>query len=258
MIERTSAATLRKEAAPYTTVSNVAIELIRNVDALAIWIYLQSKPESWIVRAADIQKHFDIGRDKYRKAMAYLMDAGFISYRRLQGDGGKMLGTEIHVHYKPSNRQPENPHRPPEKPSVGKSGPLVTEELLETVPSVSSLCSETTGTGGNCEFPQPPPPGKEQIPYEEIVALYHELLPMCPQVRKLTEARRKQIRARWRDGDLPDLDTWRAYFRYVAKSKFLTGLSPPGPGRSKPFVANLKWLTNEENYAKVFEQFYHR
>lgn len=80
MIERTSASTLRKEAAPYTTVSNVAIELIRNVDALAIWLYLQSKPESWIVRAADVQKHFDIGRDKYRKAMAYLAELGFVTY----------------------------------------------------------------------------------------------------------------------------------------------------------------------------------
>lgn len=133
----------------------------------------------------------------------------------------------------------------------------------EEAPSGSSLRSEPTGAGRQQPVderrePENPPPGKEQIPYDEIVALYHELLPMCPQVRKLTEARKKQIRARWRDGDLPDLDTWRAYFRYVAKSKFLTGLAPPGMGRSKPFLANLKWLTNEENYAKVFEQFYHR
>ena len=106
---------------------------------------------------------------------------------------------------------------------------------------------------GDLERPQ-----TEKIPYDEIVSIYHELLPMCPPVRKLTEARKKQIRARWRDGDLPDLNTWRDYFRYVAKSKFLTGLAPPGIGRSKPFIATMEWLTTEGHYAKVFEQFYHR
>lgn len=80
---------------------------------------------------------------------------------------------------------------------------------------------------------------------------------MCPQVRKLTPARRKQIEARWRGGDLPDLETWRNYFAFCAESKFLTGLSLPMNGH-KTFVADLEWLTREGNYAKVYEGKYHR
>ena len=92
---------------------------------------------------------------------------------------------------------------------------------------------------------------------QAIIDSYHELLPMCPQVRKLTEARRRQIEARWRAGDLPDVETWREYFEFCAKSKFLTGMAPAIPGQ-RPFIADLEWLSREGNYAKVYERKYHR
>lgn len=140
--------------------------------------------------------------------------------------------------------------REPDKGSPGAGRSLVREPDHKHKSNHQGTVNQLQG---DLERPQ-----AEKIPYEEIVSIYHELLPMCPPVRKLTEARKKQIRARWRDGDLPDLDTWRDYFRYVAKSKFLTGLAPPGIGRSKPFIATMEWLTTEGHYAKVFEQFYHR
>ena len=95
-------------------------------------------------------------------------------------------------------------------------------------------------------------PKRQPIPVQQIVDLYHEKLPMCPSVRKLTAARRASIEARWRSGDLPDLETWGLYFGDVAASKFLTGKTDPIPGR-KRFVADLEWLSREGNYAKVFE-----
>lgn len=100
-------------------------------------------------------------------------------------------------------------------------------------------------------------PKRPAIPVQDIIDSYHELLPMCPQVRKLTAARRAQIEARWRCGDLPDVETWRDYFAFVATSKFLTGLAPSGPGQ-RPFIADLEWLSKEANYAKVYERKYHR
>lgn len=95
-----------------------------------------------------------------------------------------------------------------------------------------------------------------RVPYQRIVDLYHELLPMAPRVRKLTAARQAQIRARWRAGELPDLATWADYFGYVAESRFLTGRQDPGPGR-RPFVADLEWLIRESNFVKVWEGRYH-
>ena len=95
-------------------------------------------------------------------------------------------------------------------------------------------------------------PKRPPVPVKEILDLYHQLLPMCPSVQKLTEARRRQIEARWRSGDIPDLDSWHEYFAFVAKSKFLTGMAPSSNGR-KPFVADIDFLTRESSAVKIYE-----
>jgi hypothetical protein len=99
-------------------------------------------------------------------------------------------------------------------------------------------------------------PSAKRCPYSEIVALYHEKLPMCPKVEKLTETRKGYLRQRWLD-DLPTLDAWGNYFTDVAASKFLTGRCA-GKDDKPPFVADLEWLARPSNFAKVAEGKYHR
>jgi len=102
----------------------------------------------------------------------------------------------------------------------------------------------------------PAAPKNDFVPYEKIVSLYHEHLPTCPKVAKLTAKRKGQIAARWKSGDIPDLDTWQEYFIFVSKSKFLTGFCDPAEGK-KRFVADLEWITNETNFTKIWEKKYH-
>lgn len=102
----------------------------------------------------------------------------------------------------------------------------------------------------------PASPKRVVVPYQEILNLYHEILPMCPQVKKLTKARSQQIKARWDSDDISNLEDWEGYFQLVAKSKFLTGRVDPMPGR-KLFKADLEWLTKESNFVKVWEGRYH-
>ncbi len=78
------------------------------------------------------------------------------------------------------------------------------------------------------ETPLESPPRREPCPYQKIIDLYHEKLPMLPQVVKLTESRKRAINARWRNG-MYGLGNWDKYFDDVAKSKFLTGRSDPRP-----------------------------
>ena len=122
--------------------------------------------------------------------------------------------------------------------------------------------AEVVAPGISYEIPPPvagTAPGSRptSIPVQAIVDLYHELLPMCPRIQKITKARAGAIQARWRSGDLPDLETWADYFRYVSESAFLTGRVDPAPGRTR-FVADLEWLAREGNYAKVYEGKFHR
>ena len=128
----------------------------------------------------------------------------------------------------------------------------------------STTTTTTINSGSGISYEIPPPvaetaPGSRpaSIPVRAIVDLYHELLPMCPRVQKITKARAGAIQARWRSGDLPDLETWADYFRYVSESAFLTGRVDPAPGRTR-FVADLEWLAREGNYAKVYEGKFHR
>lgn len=100
---------------------------------------------------------------------------------------------------------------------------------------------------------KPPTPA---CPHEEIIALYHEILPMCPVIRAWTKARQDKLRARWNEApERQNLDYWRRFFEYVASSAFLTGRSAPAPGR-RPFVATLYWMVGAENFTKIREGAY--
>lgn len=97
-------------------------------------------------------------------------------------------------------------------------------------------------------------------PADKIVALYHELLPTCRQVAVITETRRSHLQQRWREmhsaGEFKTqdegLEAFADYFKFVARSHFLTGRAKQ-IGDRKPFVADLEWLVKPGNFAKVIE-----
>ncbi|MES2105634.1 MAG: hypothetical protein V4634_16560 [Pseudomonadota bacterium] len=98
-------------------------------------------------------------------------------------------------------------------------------------------------------------PAATACPHQDIIAIYHEVLPQCPRVRDWTHGRARQLRGRWNeDPDRQNLDYWRKYFTYVAGCAFLTGKSQL-PGK-RPFVADLEWLTKAINFTKVRERQY--
>ena len=96
---------------------------------------------------------------------------------------------------------------------------------------------------------------KNNVPFQKIIDLYHDKLPMLPRVEKLTETRKGFIRQRWLE-DLHEIEHWENYFEFVKKSKFLTGMCETTNGKP-PFRADLEWLTRPGNFAKVAEEKYH-
>jgi hypothetical protein len=91
--------------------------------------------------------------------------------------------------------------------------------------------------------------GIQDCPHQEIIALYHKILPTNPTVKMWGSGRQASLRQRWKEN--PSIEEWTAFFSRVAKSKFLTGRV--NQGDRKPFVASLAWLTKAENFAKVLE-----
>jgi hypothetical protein len=84
-------------------------------------------------------------------------------------------------------------------------------------------------------------------PHQEIIALYHEHLPMLTQVRSWTNARANLLKTRWReDVRRQNLDYWERMFKYIAKSDFLTG-------KDGKWSADLEWIIKEANFVKILE-----
>ena len=94
-----------------------------------------------------------------------------------------------------------------------------------------------------------------ECPHDSIIALFHEICPMLPRVKVWTDARKSNLRQRWReDQKRQSLDYWRLFFGAVSESDFLTGKAISKDRR--PFIASLDWLVKPENFAKVIEKKY--
>ena len=82
-------------------------------------------------------------------------------------------------------------------------------------------------------------------PFDHIVSLYHSFCPALPKLQRLTDKRKKTIRARWRAD--PDLEKFKLLFNKAQASDFLTGRD------GKWTNCNFDWLMHEHNMLKVLE-----
>ncbi len=85
---------------------------------------------------------------------------------------------------------------------------------------------------------------------DEVVGLYNRILGgVLPTVMKLTEQRRRRIKARTKDL-LPTLEHWRTFFEAVKASPFLLGENP------RRWRCTFDWLLSEGATARVLEGAY--
>ncbi|MEM1143978.1 MAG: hypothetical protein AAGI88_15470 [Pseudomonadota bacterium] len=66
---------LYDEQRPYITLPCESLARLRNPDAIAIWVYLLDKPPDWKIRDKEVRERLNIGRPRYRAAMAALKEA---------------------------------------------------------------------------------------------------------------------------------------------------------------------------------------
>lgn len=173
--------------------------------------------------------------------------AAYYVYIAKQASNGKLGGRPKRTQPKPTAKPSLTHGKPSAKPTLPTNHlplPTTQEDQNHTHPS-------------DAMSPPPEKPAKaDQIPYQKIIDLYHQTLPTLPKVEILTTKRKGQIAARWRNG-LQDLPTWKEYFEHISESGFLMGKKDPSNGH-KRFIADLEWLTNETNFAKVAEGKYHQ
>lgn len=98
-------------------------------------------------------------------------------------------------------------------------------------------------------------PSVPNCPYEKIVDAYHKNCTTLNTVRILSDKRKKNLQARWRESPKhQSIDFWEKFFDYVNQSDFLTGRNN---NSDRLFKADFEWLINSSNFIKVIEGKYH-
>jgi hypothetical protein len=182
-----------------------------------------------------------------------LHDAGFIL--RYSAAGGRFIQVaNFAKHQNPHHREAESTIPAPDKP---ETSPGLSPDKPETSPELAVLIPDSLIQGSDADASVVAGKSADACPQQEIIDLYHRILPMGRQVRVWNEARRSKLRARWReDAKRQSPGWWERFFGYIAESEFLTGQTTTG-GRP-PFEIDLEWIITPANLVKVIEGKYHQ
>lgn len=111
---------------PYTQIPNSIFDL-GNSDAIAVWCYLYSKPENWLIRRTDVMKSLGLGRTRYDKAINLLKEQGLFSTAYSQNpETGKLEGSVGWLFL------PEVDHRTLQKPTTAETDMSISASLAES------------------------------------------------------------------------------------------------------------------------------
>ena len=72
----------------YTSIPNEVLQGLTDPNAITIWTYLCTMPESWVVRPKYLQDRFSISRRKYYVAMRYLREVGLVWQNKVREPNG--------------------------------------------------------------------------------------------------------------------------------------------------------------------------
>lgn len=133
---------------------------------------------------------------------------------------------------------------------------------------ISAGAESDEADGQTSERSKSKPESIPACPVGEIVNAYHDLMPLNPKVRVLDDARKKSIRARWREAAMMTIKpfgyktseqgiaAWKRFFAVCADSLFLTGRAKASEGKP-PFVADIDFLLSPSGFKKCLENKYH-
>lgn len=151
------------------------------------------------------------------------------------------------------------------RPKHGKGGSETPLPGFEKPPPSSSSSSSSSNTGGANA-----PSSTARLPTchpDQVVAIYHEVLPELPGVRVMDKAREKAIRERWQwvlSSTKPDgtrrattadeaFEWFRSYFLRARENDFLMGRTPRS-GEHANWKPDIEYLMKSSGLKQVLEK----
>jgi hypothetical protein len=120
-IDKAAPARVQREGETYAVIPSSTLAAIRSPDAIAILAYLLDRPADWQIRRADLCERWQIGRDRYDRAMRELRALGLVWDTHSRGADGRVAGRTLHV--KAVIGAPGRATEHTENQQVGKSAP---------------------------------------------------------------------------------------------------------------------------------------
>lgn len=249
--------------------------------AKGLYAYLSSfcgEKDECYPSAKLIAKEMGMGKTAFHNAMNELIAAGVVVKCQLKGESGKFgrntykLTHNVYFTEKPctDNRYTDNPYTVLRSPDIGttnnnniNSNNTINNNSKNNVNQMSTKCqpSDIPSIGkdsigkynitiskdivskkqGNIHTQNQP---REEIPYQQIVDMFNSICISFPRVTKLSEARRKAIRARYNQYSTEDFER---LFGMAEGSSFLKG------SNDRNWSASFDWLIADKNMAKVLD-----
>lgn len=203
-----------------------------------------------------IADHCEMGRRTVIRHIKQLQKDGFLTIERRRGQKGNSSNI-FRIDLSASRAKPSSDLTPSPSSDLtpSHSANLTPPSANLTPPPSANLAPITSHSFEPVKEPVKEPKTYMQssaCPHEEIIALYHEILPANPKVRIWNDTRKSYLRSRWREDDTrQNLHYWEKLFGYISKSDFLTGKTET-PNR-RPFMADLEWIVKPSNFVKIIE-----
>lgn len=195
---------------------------------------------------------FERDKQRYEDKCAKMRENA--AKRQLVAEGSK--SNQLHAEDTKSTQQQEQKQ---EQQSI-----LENTSLREVVDATASTPDQQAALVEEIKQPKPKNP-VPPCPHQQILALYHEVLPELPRMKIWDGARQQNLTARWRERlkaghyatQADGIAYWRRMFVYISsRCDWLMGRVVGQNG--KPFFASLDWIVKPQNFAKIIEGKYDR
>ena len=223
-----------------TPIPNKTILAIRNPATIGIYCYLCTKPATWKINSLEIQKHFNIGRDRVRSAINELMELNLLKKKEIKVNG-RFTGNHYTLYLEACDSEDEM-----ELPSPGIPSP--------DLPLAVSTTHINNRYIHNIEVEK-----KDIITISEndILSAYHEVLPDSPKVRIVDQRLGRQLKKMQKNW--PKYSASGQAFTLDGFKGFLLAIKQRNPGFLRPYTTEsgntrqngLRTLTSETNIAKI-------
>ena len=90
-------ANLTIKRAPFTQLYNKVLQTCTNMEAIAVWAYLQSQCDDWRLNPVQLRKHFKVGKDKIYSILTYMIDTNLLVRHVQYAHNGRHITTSYTV-----------------------------------------------------------------------------------------------------------------------------------------------------------------